>query len=75
MLFLLFWPFMIGLLILASLIVISFWTRRTLTFWLSKLKKKSVVVPFWLAVLASFVFNGVALSLNVISELVRLVVK
>lgn len=59
---------------LASIILIpiSFWTDRTLEFWLTYLKGQSIDVPFWLSVLTTFILNGAILIINVISEIVRL---
>jgi len=59
--------------ILVVLIVpISFWTDRTLDFWLTYFKGNPIDVPFWLSMLATLIFNGFILAVNIISEIVRL---
>ena len=49
------------------------WTDRNLDYWLTAMKGAPVDVPMWLSVALAIVLNGVALLLNVVGELLRLV--
>ena len=51
------------------------WTQRTLEFWLTKFLHKKVSIPLWLSILIALILNGAALTINVLSELVRIVIK
>lgn len=54
--------------------IIAIWTDRNLEFWLSYLKGHPVDVPFWMSFIMTLVLNGVALALNVVGEILRLLV-
>ena len=62
------------LIIPVLVILLSMWTDRTLDFWLTFIKHSSVDVPMWLSVIATIVFNGGMLAINIISEIVRLAI-
>jgi hypothetical protein len=64
---------LVVLLILGLIFGVSFWTDRTLEFWLSYLKHEPIYVPYWLSLLLTIILNGAALLINIISELIRLV--
>lgn len=57
---------------IASCIVLSFWTDRTLDFWVSRFEGVAVDVPAWISVLVTLITNFIMLALNIISEIVRL---
>jgi len=61
------------LLSFATTISISFWTDRTLDYWLTYFKDMPVDVPFWLSVLVTILLNCFIFSINVISELIRFI--
>lgn len=49
----------------------SFWTNRTLDFWMTYFKGEVVDVPFWLSVVLSIFWNGAVLIVNIISEIAK----
>lgn len=60
--------------IIPVLSLLSFWTDRTLDFWVSYFKGINVNVPFWISILSSIFFNVISLGVNIISEIMRLIV-
>lgn len=55
-------------------LLLSLWTDRTLDFWMTYWKGETVDVPFWLSAVLTLVLNGIILTLNLVSEILRLVV-
>jgi hypothetical protein len=51
--------------------VLAFWTKRNLDFWLTYHKGVPTYSPFWLDYLIA-IFGPVNITLNLISEVVRL---
>lgn len=52
-------------------ILFSWWTDRTLDFWCSYIAGHIVNIPFILSFLFNLFFSGVAMPLNIISEIAR----
>jgi len=53
-------------------VALTFWTDRTLEFWLSYFKEAPIDVPWYLSALATLVSNGLSVPINVVSEIARL---
>jgi hypothetical protein len=61
----------LGLLIIFCFIV-SFWTDRSLDFWLSYLKEAEQNFPFWLSAIFTFLALKLSIMLNIITEILRI---
>lgn len=59
---------------LAFVPVLGIWTDRTLEFWLSYFRHETISVPYWLSLIITIIFNGIAIGINILSELFRLCV-
>ncbi len=57
----------------ACSLLMSLWTQRNVDFWFSRFAGHPVHCPLWLAWIATFVLNGIALAFDVIGELARLI--
>ena len=58
---------------LGFIAVLTNWTERNLEFYLSMYKGEAVDIPYWIAFLLTLVLNGIALLLNIVGELIRMV--
>jgi hypothetical protein len=65
--------FVFGCIVLVAILPLSFWTDRTLEYWLTMWKGTPVNVPFWLSMLVTLILNAIILGINVVSEILRLV--
>ena len=67
----------LGYIMLTTITVItwflSLWTDRNLEFWLTYFKGEQVDVPMWLSIVTTIVLNGVIITLNILTELFKLV--
>jgi len=50
---------------------LTFWTDRTLDFWLTHFKGEVVDVPYWLSFLTTLVLSPIVVGANLLSEIVR----
>ena len=57
--------------IIGIVMLLGLWTDRTLDYWLSHWNSSPVDVPYWLSCLVTLVFNGVVITVNVVSEVAR----
>jgi hypothetical protein len=70
-------PVLVGWVLAMAILVgifvaLTFWTDRTLDFWLSYFKEMPIDVPWYLSALATLVSNGLSIPVNVVSEIARL---
>jgi hypothetical protein len=66
--FLLVWLMIISVFVM----LVGCWTERSLDWMCSEIAGRPIDVPYWLACVATLVFNGVAVLFNVLIEIVRL---
>jgi uncharacterized protein with PQ loop repeat len=51
--------------------LLSSWTDRNLDFWFSYFKGTPVDIPMWISVIATIVFNGPGIIINLIAEILK----
>ncbi len=59
-------------LVLTPLVLMAFWTDRTMDFWLSELLQKTIDIPWFISFVITLVLGGAILITNIASELARL---
>lgn len=57
---------------IVAVFLISFWTQRSFD-WILHVMGSQNEMPYWLAVIATLVFNAVAFAFNILIEIIRLI--